>query len=114
MCRRPSNADRAAYPLPALPPLRGFHEIRRMINDFKTPSLFYISDTAPYFHDGSVATLEQLVEGNNDRVGKTKQRSPSDHAHRWRALEVEEAGARHNELRTLARLTQSFPPRDGA
>ena len=70
--------DRTAYPLPALPPLRGFHEDPK--NDFKTPSLLYISGTAPYFHDGSVATLEQLVESNNDRMGKTNQLSQGDRA----------------------------------
>ncbi len=29
---------------------------------FKTPTLFDISKSAPYFHDGSVATLEQAVD----------------------------------------------------
>ncbi len=29
---------------------------------FKTPSLFDISKSAPYFHDGSVATLEEAVD----------------------------------------------------
>jgi cytochrome c peroxidase len=29
---------------------------------FKTPTLFDISESAPYFHDGSVATLEEAVD----------------------------------------------------
>ena len=29
---------------------------------FKTPSLYDIAKSAPYFHDGSVATLEEAVE----------------------------------------------------
>lgn len=29
---------------------------------FKTPSLFDVSKSAPYFHDGSVATLEEAVD----------------------------------------------------
>jgi cytochrome c peroxidase len=30
--------------------------------DFKTPTLREIARTAPYMHDGSVATLEEVVE----------------------------------------------------
>jgi mono/diheme cytochrome c family protein len=79
-CHVPSTeyTDRTAYPLPALPPPRGFNADPK--NDFKTPSLLYIGGTAPYFHDGSAATLEQLVEGNDDRMDKTKQLSKSGRA----------------------------------
>lgn len=48
--------------------------------EFKVPSLRNVARTAPYFHDGSVATLEQAVklmgrhqlgiEFNDDEVGK--------------------------------------------
>jgi len=77
-CHVPATeyTDRVAYPMPALPPPRGFREDPE--NGFKTPSLLYISGTAPYLHDGSAATLEQLVEGDNDRMGKTKQLSKND------------------------------------
>ncbi len=47
---------------------------------FKTPSLFYVGETAPYYHDGSVKTLEELIEKNNDRMGKTNQLSKEDKA----------------------------------
>jgi cytochrome c peroxidase len=33
---------------------------------FKTPTLRNIADTAPYFHDGSVETLEDVVELYNE------------------------------------------------
>jgi DNA-binding beta-propeller fold protein YncE len=42
---------------------------------FDTPSLAYVGQTAPYFHDGRFATLEALVDGCEDpptRMGKTK------------------------------------------
>ncbi len=44
---------------------------------FKTPTLRDISKTAPYFHDGSVKTLNEAVTfcGNGGRVG-AKSRSP--------------------------------------
>ena len=40
---------------------------------FKTPTLIYISRTAPYMHDGSLSTLEDVVEfydkgGNDDQL----------------------------------------------
>jgi cytochrome c peroxidase len=47
---------------------------------FKTPSLLYVSGTPPYFHDGSVATLEDLVEKNYDRMGKTSGLKPEERA----------------------------------
>jgi DNA-binding beta-propeller fold protein YncE len=72
-CHVPATeyTDRTAYPLAALPPPRGFKPDPS--RDFKTPSLLSIGGTAPYFHDGSVATLEQLVDFNHDRMGKTNQ-----------------------------------------
>lgn len=38
---------------------------------FKTPSLRHVGGSAPYFHDGSAASLAELVEKNADRMGKT-------------------------------------------
>ena len=32
------------------------------MNFFKIPTLWGIKDTAPYFHDGSAKTLEDLVD----------------------------------------------------
>jgi cytochrome c peroxidase len=34
----------------------------RDIGTFRTPSLRNVADTAPYMHDGSVATLEEAVD----------------------------------------------------
>jgi cytochrome c peroxidase len=45
---------------------------------FKTPSLRFVVGTAPYYHDGSAATLEELIDKNNDRMGLTKQLSKAD------------------------------------
>jgi DNA-binding beta-propeller fold protein YncE len=72
-CHVPATeyTDRTAYPLAALSPLKGFTEDPQ--RDFKTPSLLSVGGTAPYYHDGSVATLEQLVDFNHDRMGKTNQ-----------------------------------------
>ena len=79
-CHVPSSeyTDRTAYPLAALPPPRGFQD--DPARDFKTPSLLSIGGTAPYFHDGSVATLEQLVDFNHDRMGKTNQLTKGERA----------------------------------
>jgi hypothetical protein len=39
--------------------------------DFDVPSLRYVGLSAPYFHDGSAATIEQLIEDNGDKMGTT-------------------------------------------
>ena len=44
--------------------------------DFKTPTLREVARTAPYTHDGSLATLEDVVEFYNDR-GQKESRSRS-------------------------------------
>jgi mono/diheme cytochrome c family protein len=38
---------------------------------FRTPPLLHVGFTAPYFHDGRYATLEQLLDDNLDRMGQT-------------------------------------------
>lgn len=48
-----SNADMGRFAIRALPALKGA---------FKTPTVREAANTGPYFHDGSAATLEQVVE----------------------------------------------------
>ena len=45
-----------------------------MAHAFKTPTLRNISQRAPYMHDGSLATLESVVDFYNDG-GKAKRPS---------------------------------------
>ncbi|NUO48240.1 MAG: hypothetical protein HOV80_05205, partial [Polyangiaceae bacterium] len=45
---------------------------------YKTPSLLFVGGSAPYFHDGRYETLEELIEKNGDRMGKTSHLSPED------------------------------------
>jgi len=47
---------------------------------FKTPSLLFVGGTPPYYHDGSEATLEGLIDHNGTRMGHTKQLSAADRA----------------------------------
>ncbi len=68
--------DRKAHELAALPLREGFDaEDDRA---YKTPSLWFIEGTAPYFHDGSAATLDELVKNNGTRMGSTAQLSADD------------------------------------
>lgn len=48
--------------------------------DFDTPTLVELFRTAPYLHDGSAVTLEQVLIDRNkgDRHGKTSQLSPKE------------------------------------
>ena len=49
-------------------------------DSFKTPALLFVGGTAPYYHDGRARTLEELIAGNEDRMGKTSQLSEDDRA----------------------------------
>lgn len=40
--------------------------------EMNTPSLKFVALTAPYLHDGSAKTLEELVADEQDRMGNTK------------------------------------------
>jgi cytochrome c peroxidase len=41
------------------------------LGKFRTPSLLYVSRTAPYMHDGSIATLNDAVRVESKRGGVT-------------------------------------------
>lgn len=45
---------------------------------FRTPPLLWVGATAPYFHDGRYATLEELLDDNLDRMGQTSHLSRDD------------------------------------
>lgn len=79
-CHTPDSGytTRQAYPLPPLPTRPGFDEEPDV--KFKIPSLRFLAARAPYFHDGSAASLEVLVEQNANRMGKTAQLTPVERA----------------------------------
>ena len=80
ICHVPETGytDRIAYPLVrrALPV--GFDDEPR--REFKAPSLLFVGGHAPYFHDGAAASLEELIDRNDDRMGRTNQLSKEDKA----------------------------------
>ena len=47
---------------------------------YDTPSLKGLSVTAPYFHDGSARTLDDVVEQNHHRMGTTSHLSAEERA----------------------------------
>ncbi|HEX4999129.1 MAG TPA: cytochrome c peroxidase [Terriglobia bacterium] len=49
-----TSAQKDKKPVPA--------DAREMMGAFKTPTLRSVTETAPYFHDGSAATLEEAVD----------------------------------------------------
>ncbi len=51
------------------PPLPGFSAEKGAA--YKTPSLLFVGGSAPYFHDGRYGSLEELVDKNANRMGKT-------------------------------------------
>ncbi len=72
------GSDRKVVTLAALP-ARG--DVDAEPNQaFKVPSLTFLGGTAPYFHDGSAATLEDLIKTNGDRMGNTSQLTADEQA----------------------------------
>ena len=71
-------SDRVPMPLPRMTFRVGFADETE--KKYKTPSLLFVAGTPPYFHDGGYATLEQLIDENDDRMGKTNQLSAEDKA----------------------------------
>lgn len=63
----------------------GGHDVDKVVHDvgskavadvvpkFDTPSLRYVSGSAPYFHDGRYKTLEALLNANDAEMGHTLQ-----------------------------------------
>ncbi|MEP7126631.1 MAG: hypothetical protein ABJE95_37210, partial [Byssovorax sp.] len=70
--------DRSTTPLPGFRVLKYFEEDKR--KDYKVPSLYYVGSTPPYYHDGSEATLDDLVEHNKDRMGHTSHLTAGERA----------------------------------
>jgi cytochrome c peroxidase len=79
-CHTPAQdfTDRTPHIL-IWPPAAGFDD-EPPGSGFKPPSLLFVEGTAPYYHDGSVATLEDLVANNQDRMGKTSHLSAEERA----------------------------------
>ncbi|EYF05154.1 Hypothetical protein CAP_3519 [Chondromyces apiculatus DSM 436] len=79
-CHVPESdyTDRMAYPMAKLPVRPGFDDEPQA--EFKTPSLKYVAGHAPYFHDGSAASLEDLIARNGNRMGQTEHLSLEERA----------------------------------
>lgn len=77
-CHVPTTGftDRSPIPLSQPPLQAGFAKEENTA--FKTPSLLYVAGTAPYFHDGRFATLQDLIEKNGDKMGKTSHLSADE------------------------------------
>src|SRR5205814_1109037 len=70
--------DGTAYPLPKLAVRPGFDDEPKP--EFKTPSLAHLGERAPYFHDGSASSLDDLIARNDNRMGRTEHLSRDERA----------------------------------
>jgi cytochrome c peroxidase len=79
-CHVPAHelTDRTPRELPREARVKGFAAEKDRA--FKTPSLFYVGGTPPYFHDGAAKTLEDLVAKNADSMGHTSHLGPRERA----------------------------------
>jgi cytochrome c peroxidase len=80
ICHPPAReyTDRSLIPMVGFRTRPLFTEDANIV--YKTPSLRYVSGTEPYYHDGSARTLDELVEKNMDRMGKTSHLTEQDRA----------------------------------
>ena len=72
---RTGYTDRAVHRLEPWTTSDGFDEDDE---PFRTPSLRFVGKTAPYYHDGSAATLEDLLRLNSNRMGHTSDLTEED------------------------------------
>lgn len=79
-CHVPASefTDRTSVPLAGFKTLPLFTEDPR--REYKIPSLLYVGGTPPYYHDGSAASLEDLVEQIKNRMGRTTHLSAGERA----------------------------------
>jgi cytochrome c peroxidase len=70
-CHLDGGTDRAAHDVQS-----GHMEETSL--KFDTPSLRFVSGTAPYFHDGRYRTLEELLEASDGKMGHTHRLSRDD------------------------------------
>lgn len=56
------------------------HALGTAKTPFATPSLAFVGQTAPYFHDGRYRTLEELIDECDGEMGSTKHLSVADRA----------------------------------
>jgi DNA-binding beta-propeller fold protein YncE len=71
--------DRSVVSL-GIPPWRPLFTTEARDQTYKTPSLLFVGGTPPYFHDGRAATLADLIDQNDDHMGRTRQLSRDDRA----------------------------------
>ena len=80
-CHRPDDGE---YTDRSVMPMVGYRTLPHFSDDpdlaFKTPSLRHVGGTEPYFHDGSARTLDDLIDHNGDRMGKTSHLSAQERA----------------------------------
>ncbi len=48
------------------------------VNEYDTPSLRFVGQTAPYFHDGRYESLRELLTKTSGKMGKTSHLAPAD------------------------------------
>lgn len=72
---RTGYTDRAVHRLTPWTTSEGFDEDDE---PFRTPSLRFVGRTAPYYHDGSAATLEDLLRLDTNRMGHTSDLTEED------------------------------------
>lgn len=81
------------------------------IGQFRAPSLRNVALTAPYFHNGSVATLKEVVEFYNKRDLEPARWGPTDYPESVNHTDLGNLGLTDDEVNELVNLMDAFTDR---
>jgi cytochrome c peroxidase len=76
VCTHHYFSNQAAVRLAPSPTLAGFDAEPDAL--YKTPSLLHVGHHGSLFHDGSMKTLDELIEKNGARMGDTSGLAPEE------------------------------------
>jgi len=93
------------------PGLGGHTGVAAELGQFRAPTLRNVALTAPYFHNGSVATLREVVEFYNRRDLEPERWGPTDYPSTVNHEDLGDLGLGEGEVDDLVALMDAFTDR---
>lgn len=78
---------------------------------FRVPTLRNVALTAPYMHNGSIATLREVIEFHNKREHEPDRWGPSDYPETVNRTEIGDLGLTDQQVEDLTALMAAFSDR---
>lgn len=93
------------------PGLGGHTGIKEELGQFRAPSLRNVSLTAPYMHNGSIATLKEVMEFYNKRDVESERWGPTDYPETVNRDDMGDLGLTDQQVSDLTALMEAFSDR---